>query len=172
MWFFLSCPYCLDFYAYLLLLNGSLHLLIGFVPLLYFLLFIPDDSWHLYGPGCMADRLKTVALPTSCQLSQPCFMSQSPAAQKICSTWVNTRQYEFIYLFIFILSFSQGQRHLMVKVVPGPTWRPPWPKTKKKITHNNLKFYIYLPLKKILGTSWIFFFYANKIKIWSIIWAT
>ena len=34
----------------------------------------------------------------------------------------------FIYLFIFILSFSQGQRHLMAKVVPGPTW----PKKKKK----------------------------------------
>ena len=107
MWFFLSCPYCLDFYAYLLLLNGSLHLLIGFVPLLYFLLFIPDDSWHLYGPGCMADRLKTVALPTSCQLSQPCFMSQSPAAQKICSTWANKAIWVYLFIY-FYFKFQPG----------------------------------------------------------------
>ena len=38
------------------------------------------------------------------------------------------------------------RRHLMARVVLGPPWLE-----KKKIIYNNLKFYIYLPLKIFLG---------------------
>ena len=38
---------------------------------------------------------------------------------------------------------DQWSRHLMTRVVPGP----PDQKKKKYIYNNNLKFYIYLPLK-------------------------
>ena len=48
----------------------------------------------------------------------------------------------------------------------GPTLWPGWsqdhPDLEKKIIYNNLKFYIYLPLKKIWDHPE--FFYANKIK--------
>ena len=45
---------------------------------------------------------------------------------------------------------------------------------KKKFIYNNLKFFICLPFKKILGTPLVFFFffYANKIKFCSIICST
>ena len=45
-----------------------------------------------------------------------------------------------------------GRRHLMTQ-------------KKKKIIHNNLKFYIYLPLKKKKQfVNTLKFFYSNKIK--------
>ena len=51
---------------------------------------------------------------------------------------------------------------VLTRVVSGP------PCPEKKIIYNNLKFYIYLPLKKKnLGPPE--FFYANKIKFWSIV---
>ena len=43
--------------------------------------------------------------------------------------------------------WKQGRRYVHVRVVPGP----PWPE-KKKIIYNILKFFIYLPLKKKIGT--------------------
>ena len=52
----------------------------------------------------------------------------------------------------------------------------PWdhPDLKKKIIYNNLKIFICLPFKKILGTPSVFFFFfnANKIKFCSIICST
>ena len=123
MWFFLSCPYwhLLDFYAYLLLLNGSVHLLIGFVPLLYFVLFIPDDSWHLYGPGI---RMHGWSVEDSSLAHILSVITTLFYVSITCCTenLFNLSKQGNMSLFIFILSFSQGQRHLMAKVVLGPTW--------------------------------------------------
>ena len=132
----------------------------------FFSSLMTHDIFMVQESGCMADRLKTVALPTSCQLSQPCFMSQSPAAQKICSTWANKAIWVYLFIY-FYFKFQPGA---------APPYGQGGPRTnltykKKKITQNNLKFYIYLTLKNNLGTSWIFF-YANKIKFWSTIWST
>ena len=57
---------------------------------------------------------------------------------------------------------SGGPSHLKVKVVP----RPPWPNFF--FIYNNLKKFICLPFKKNLETLSAFF-YANKIKFYSII---
>ena len=69
------------------------------------------------------------------------------------TNWENKGKFSYIQVKK-PTSFGQRWCHLMARVVSGP----PWPEKKIYIyIHNNLKFYIYLPLKKILGTPWIFF---------------
>ena len=69
-----------------------------------------------------------------------------------------------VYINIFLDQFIV-EAHIQARAVPGP----PWP--EKKIIYNNLKFFIYLPLKKKIETP-SKFFYTNKIKFWWIICST